>query len=216
MAERSTSRAPRRILRPALGALVLLGLVATLTGAAGGAGTPRADAHGPIVKTAHAPLANCSASDVVISVTLSQHSYRRGQPVKVMVRAHNIGTTTCRYSEGPNVNPGLHSSTAATQVVGPCGTVGMAVYNASGAEVWPGPVAYSCPLLVIGSLGPNQTVHAKGAWDQESYKNEGDGSPTLVPRGRYRVVIDAEDLDQLRPRLTLMAQQRPCPRSGGG
>jgi hypothetical protein len=187
MAEPPTRRALRRN-RPALGALVVAGVIAApgLSTGAGAASTHRAGSHGPIITTGHAPLMNCPAPDVLMTVRLARHSYARGAPVDVSVTVRNVGPTTCHYL-------GSQSGASGVQGIGPCGMFGIVVRNASGANVWPGGLEFGCPLLLSATLAPGQTVHAQGGWDQVNWRHEtghSGGGPPTVPKGRYRMVID--------------------------
>jgi hypothetical protein len=181
-------RGVRRAGLTACGALLAATLaLVTLSGAGAGATTRRhpPPARGPVVKVAHAAFDNCSASDVVMSVSVSQHSFKRGQQVRFTVSVHNVGKVACGYSSLSSQQP------SSVQTMGPCGPIEFAIENAQGSNIWPGVVAYSCPMMLSTNLAPGQTLRAQGVWNQESWQQQNKPASLSreVPRGGYRVVI---------------------------
>ncbi len=65
----------------------------------------------------------------------------------------------------------------------------------TGAAIFPGPVAYHCPLEVGFELDPHSTVTAIGLWDQsESLPLNSPRMPRATvrqaPPGTYSLVVD--------------------------
>jgi hypothetical protein len=111
--------------------------------------------------------------------------------VLVTVRLRNAGATTC----GPVTPRTLPHRQTLT--VGPCGTLSLIVRTTSGAgaAIFPGPIAYHCPLEVGFQLGPHSSATAVGTWDQsESLPQNSPGLPRATvqhaPPGTYRLVVD--------------------------
>jgi hypothetical protein len=63
----------------------------------------------------------------------------------------------------------------------------MDVFDANGVDIWPGPVAYSCPLISEISLAPHGTVTATGSWPKSAVTRS---SNAPAPPGTYRLEID--------------------------
>jgi hypothetical protein len=63
----------------------------------------------------------------------------------------------------------------------------MDVYNAQGADIWPGPIAYSCPMISVVPLAPQATVTATGSWPKSVVTRS---SNAAAPAGNYRLVIN--------------------------
>ena len=62
----------------------------------------------------------------------------------------------------------------------------MSVLNSSGTSIWPGPVAYSCPLMIGARLAPGAEVVATGSWPKLIVTRAGSSQ---APNGTYRLVI---------------------------
>jgi hypothetical protein len=108
--------------------------------------------------------------------SISGLQYSLSQPINVMAVIRNRGSRTCTYS-------GAGSGT----YFGPCGPFPMDVFNKSGVNVWPGPIAPSCPMIGQKELPAGGQVVASGTWPQTIGFRE--GSPAAPP-GRYRLVVD--------------------------
>ena len=77
-------------------------------------------------------------------------------------------------------------------MVGPCGVLSLVVSNALGVNVYPGPVAYSCPDEVGLRLGPHSTATTTGSWNQSEAIGSGESPATVqhAPPGNYRLAVD--------------------------
>jgi hypothetical protein len=62
----------------------------------------------------------------------------------------------------------------------------MTVLNNHGSTVWPGPVAYSCPMIGPTRLAPGTQVIATGTWPKSVVTRSGSRA---APPGSYRVII---------------------------
>lgn len=62
----------------------------------------------------------------------------------------------------------------------------MSVVNSIGTSIWPGPVAYSCPLMIGTRLAPGAQVEATGSWPKLVVTRAGSSQ---APNGTYRLVI---------------------------
>lgn len=154
-----------------LGALI--GAVAVLWLAAG----PSAgSAHGALIKTgpvSFAPSApgGCASADLRATVRVSNLVGGRGVLVTASVRNH--GATACPYEGSPGP----------VQALGPCGVMTIEVLNAHNRDVWPGDIAYMCPLLIAERLAPGALIVATGRWNGTLAAGD------LAPSGRYQLVV---------------------------
>lgn len=152
-------------------------------------GTVAGLAPGTLTRSAHISFENCIARHITLSVTVPRHAFTPSEAVRVTVSLRNTGATTC----GPVTQQAVPSHRPLT--VGPCGTLSLVVRTASGAAIFPGPVAYHCPLEVGFRLDPHSTATAVGTWDQtESLPQKSPGVPRATvrhaPPGAYRLVVD--------------------------
>lgn len=149
------------------------------------ASTHHRRAGAPLVQHGHASFGSCPASGVRMTVTVLDPVVRRGQAVRVVAVVDNVGAAPCRYaSNGPIVS---HGPTPVSYM-GPCGSMPLTVYRPAHHEIWPGAVAYSCPLLVSASLVPAKTLAVTGQWDQALGPHS--GLPPIPPTGKYHLVVD--------------------------
>ncbi len=63
------------------------------------------------------------------------------------------------------------------------------IENARGIDVYPGPDAIGCPALLGPPLAAHATMSTTGNWDQTGGGLRPARIATLVPAGRYRIVI---------------------------
>ena len=103
-------------------------------------GVIHSDGRPVLTKKAFVALGSCPAKDVVMRVTLPRLTYDQSQTVNVRAVVQNVGRVECTYG----------GTGHGDQYMGPCGTFPLSVVDSSGTDIWPGPVAYSCPLI-----GPN-------------------------------------------------------------
>jgi hypothetical protein len=157
--------------------LVALPSAASAAPADQGAVTAPVSAAGGVVKSAHLTLGDCSARNVVMRATMARRSFTASQPVTVTALVSNNGSRPCTFG----------GSTGPHQVIGPCGSFSMDVFNGHGADIWPGPVAYSCPMIGASTLAPHATLTATGSWPKSSVTRT---SNAPAPAGTYRLVID--------------------------
>lgn len=181
-----TIRWARRVVTSALSVAVVFGLAALVPPhVAAAASTRHRNTKGPDVQQGHAAFGTCPASAVHMKVTLLNPVVRRGVAVQVVAAVHNVGGAPCRYSSsGPIVS---HGPTPVS-TMGPCGSMTLAVYRPAHHEIWPGSVAYSCPMLVSAALSPARTVAVTGQWAQELGPHS--GLPPIPPTGKYQLVVD--------------------------
>lgn len=134
----------------------------------------------PEVERGSARFGSCPASAVRWVVTVANPVLGRGQAERVTAVIHDVGPAPCSFSGPP---PGSHE----TATLGPCGVAGLAVERTDGREVWPGPVAYSCPAEFGSALAPGGRLVASGQWGQEVGPDS--GLPARLPAGHYVVVV---------------------------
>ena len=99
-------------------------------------------------------LGTCPFATVDLRVLLARTTYSSFQPVDVLAVARNEGNSVCTYSGAGDGG----------QFIGPCGAFSMSVIDSSGTAIWPGPVAYSCPLMTATRLAPGAQTEATGSW----------------------------------------------------
>jgi hypothetical protein len=133
--------------------------------------------HPDLVKTAHVPLGNCTATDVVMRALIPRLTYSAGQPVTVAVVVHNVGSHTCTFGGTGHRYP---------EYIGPCGAFPLQVFS-GGAPDWPGPIAYSCPLISATTLAPGAQLTATGTWPKAIATRT---ATSRAPAGIYRLTID--------------------------
>jgi hypothetical protein len=130
-----------------------------------------------LVRQASISLGSCSAKDVVMRVAIARSTYVSSQPVDVIAVIRNMGKTFCTYGGTEHGN----------QTIGPCGAFSMTVLNGRGLNIWPGPVAPSCPMIGPTRLAPGARVVASGTWPRSVVTREGSSN---APPGRYRLIIE--------------------------
>jgi hypothetical protein len=158
-----------------LGALLLLP-----TGTTGAA----ASRLGPTTKSAHVAFEDCPAATTVLTVSIPRLSYSARQAVNVTVTLTNTRATACGESS---------TSPPPAQVqnqlnVGPCGQLGLEIFNAKGANVYPGNVALHCPAEFGVELPAHSRLRATSSWNQQASYN----STALAPRGAYRLGVSLQ------------------------
>jgi hypothetical protein len=130
-----------------------------------------------LVRRVAIPLGNCLAPDVIMRATIPRLTFSSSQPVTVSAVVRNEGTHACTYGGAGQRN----------QFIGPCGAFSLQVFSSNGAPVWPGPVAYSCPMIGPTLLAPKAEVEASGTWPK-LLVTRNSTSPARV--GRYRLFVD--------------------------
>jgi hypothetical protein len=130
-----------------------------------------------LVRSASIPLGDCAAKDVVMRVTIARFAYGTSQPVNVVAVVRNRSNRPCTYG----------GSVGRTQSIGPCGALSLQVFDGSGADIWPGPVAYSCPEIGEVALAPKSEVRAIGSWPKIAVTRN---FTAAAPPGHYRLAID--------------------------
>jgi hypothetical protein len=151
----------------------------------GGPGTPR---H-PLVATTvtrsgHISFENCPRRDVVATVSVPARP-TVGKPVPYTVSLHNVSDTPC----GPSGNQRLPFPQPLR--VGPCGILPAVVRNTSGVNIYPGPVAFSCPAEFLVDLPAHAVVTAMGTWPGSQAIGPAPPHVSAAPPGRYRIVVGA-------------------------
>jgi hypothetical protein len=158
---------------------------AALTAPSGGTRTPR---HPPVsttvTRSGHISFENCPERDVVATVSVPARP-TVGKPVTYTVSLHNIGDTSCGSSgnQGPPLPQPLR--------VGPCGNLPAVVRNASGVNIYPGPVAFSCPAEFFVDLPAHAVVTAMGTWPGSQAIGPAPPHVSAALPGRYRIVVGA-------------------------
>jgi hypothetical protein len=117
---------------------------------------------------------------------MARRAYGAGQPVNVIALISNDSSRACTFG-GSGGSGGSRGSGTSHQSIGPCGSLPMDVFDANGVDIWPGPVAYSCPLISEISLAPHGTVTATGSWPKSAVTRS---SNAPAPPGTYRLEID--------------------------
>jgi hypothetical protein len=130
----------------------------------------------PLVKSGRIALGNCSAATVTLRVLIARTSFSSTQPVNVLAVARNEGEVACTYGGSGHGN----------QIIGPCGSFSLNVVDATGTSIWPGPVAYSCPMMTSTHLVPGARVTAFGIWPKRIVSR---ASSVPAPNGTYKLVI---------------------------
>jgi hypothetical protein len=176
-------KGPARRISPAVGLCIVVVASLSLVSAAGALthhATVRhhAKSRSDLVKTAHVPLGNCTATDVIMRALLPRLTYTASQPVTVAVVVHTVGPHACIYGGTGNRYP---------EFIGPCGAFSLQVFGRGGAPVWPGPVAYHCPAISATPLAPGAEATATGTWPKAMVTRS---SSSGAPAGTYRLVID--------------------------
>ena len=159
----------------------LLGILAVLASPRSGAAQARG---GATTKSAHIAFEDCPAATTVLTVSIPRLSYSARQPVEVTVRLANTSDTDCGQSA---------SSPPPVQVpnqlnVGPCGQLGLEIFNAKGANIYPGNVAFPCPAEFGVELVAHGHLRTTTSWNQEASYN----ATTLARRGTYRLSISQQ------------------------
>lgn len=129
-----------------------------------------------LAKTASVALGSCPAKDVVMRVTLPRLTYDQSQTVKVSAVVQNVGRVVCTYD----------GTDHGDQNMGPCGTFPLSVVDSSGANIWPGPIAYSCVMISQTHLAPGKHVLVTGIWPKVVVTSSGSSS---APVGSYQLVV---------------------------
>jgi hypothetical protein len=142
-----------------------------------------------ITRSAHVAFDDCNAQHIVLTVTVAGRAFTPAEPVTYTVRLRNTGAATCGAPLAQHVPQARRSLT-----VGPCGVLSLIVSDALGVNVYPGPVAYSCPDEVGLRLGPHSTTTTTttGSWNQSETIGSGEAPATVhhAPPGEYRLAVD--------------------------
>jgi hypothetical protein len=174
----------------ALGATAIaLGVLAPLTASAS---HPR-HTKPQLTKSAHVAYENCSPKTTILKASINKLSFGLTETVIVHTTLTNTSGVQCGYeaTEPPSVTQPRQL------VVGPCGPIGLQVDNAKGVDVYPGPVAFSCPAEFPASLPAHGTVSGNGEWDHEQYKvyNGLEASSGVAPEqhtGHFTLIVDGK------------------------
>ncbi len=140
-----------------------------------------APASNDVTRSAHIGYLSCPAPTVLLTVTIQARAFAPGQLVTYRVSLHNPSRATCG-------TPGRTFPTSQTMpnfvagLLGACGELSVAIYDAKGTNVYPGPVAYGCPMIVGPSIAPGLTIATTGTWQPAGSRGA----------GRYRLVIDGK------------------------
>jgi hypothetical protein len=139
-----------------------------------------------ITRSAHVTYANCSAQQILLTVTVPRHAFTPTQRVPVTVRLRNTGGTTCGAPLAKGV-PEAHQ----TLTVGPCAALSMVVRSSRGVDLYPGPAVFHCPEETGFQLGPHSTAQTTAYWSQVAYLGPSSDLRTRqAPPGTYRVTVD--------------------------
>jgi len=139
-----------------------------------------------VTRSAHVAFENCSARQIILSVTVPRRAFTPGQPVTYTVRLRNTGSTTCGDQATNGVPQARHRLTVA-----PCGPLTLEVRNARGINVYPGPVVFHCPDETGLQLGAHSEDQTTASWSQAAYLvSSPDTQPPQAPPGSYRITVD--------------------------
>jgi len=139
-------------------------------------GVIHSDSRPVLTKRASIALGSCPAKDVVMRVALSRLTYDQFQTVNVRAVVRNVGRVVCTYG----------GTGHGDQNMGPCGTFPLSVVDSSGTNIWPGPIAYSCPMISQSRLAPGKHVLVTGIWPKAVVTRSGSSS---APLGSYQLVV---------------------------
>jgi hypothetical protein len=148
-----------------------------------------------VTRSAHIAYEGCPAKDVMLSVSVNRHTFVTGQPVSYRVRLHNLSGQRCNVPGAqsppqlPNGNDSSLGGGPLGFLLGPCSPLPVAVDNAKGVDVFPGPEAISCPAILGPSLASHATLSTTGTWDQMEGGLRPARIATPAPVGRYRIVV---------------------------
>jgi hypothetical protein len=142
---------------------------------------PAAPPSGGVTRSAHVGYLDCPAPDVLLTASIQERAFAPGQLVTYRVSVHNLSRATCgtrgrilpTIPTTPNFAEGL---------LGPCGEISVVIYDADGTNVYPGPVAFGCPMILGPSIAPGQSIATTGTWEQTGTRGP----------GSYRLVIDGK------------------------
>jgi hypothetical protein len=158
-----------------------------------------------LTRSAHVPFENCSAKNVTLTVSLPERSFAQPSvtkmPVTYQVMLHNAGDTPC----GRPV-PGL--SLSRSLYVGPCGALSSVVYNAIGANVYPGAAVFACPASNAVYLPAHGTLASTGRWTGYEYLARSPGTAAQLrpaPPGAYHLVIGSVGVGAATARPVILA-----------
>jgi hypothetical protein len=134
-----------------------------------------------VTRSTHIGYLSCPARDVLLTVSIQARAFAPGQLVTYRVSVHNLSRGTCgtpgrtfpTTDTAPNFAAGL---------LGPCGELSVVIYDAEGTNVYPGPLAYGCPMILGPSIAPQQTIATTATWQPAGSRRP----------GRYRLVIDGK------------------------
>lgn len=140
-----------------------------------------APASNDVTRSAPIGYLSCPAPNVLLTVAIQARAFAPGQLVTYWVSLHNLSRATCgtparAFPTSPttqNFVPGL---------LGACGELSAVIYDAKGTNVYPGPVAYGCPMILGPSIAPGQTIATTGTWQLAGSRGT----------DRYRLVIDGK------------------------
>ena len=137
----------------------------------------------PTVVNASGPVAFEGCRNIVATVAVPARSRA---PVRYTVKVANIGSTTCGPPAAP-VRPGLPIVT-----VGACGVLPAVVRNAAGDDIYPGPVAFFCPMEALVDLAAHSSAIATGSWPGTQALGPAPPRVGAAPPGRYRIEVGQE------------------------
>jgi len=156
-------------------AAILVGL-ATVWASASGAATGHRTSKALVQSgTVMAVNEHCEKSALDARVTIPRLEFAPAQVVTVHASIRNVSAEACTFTASPR---------GPSPVMGPCASVSMEIENTNGANVWPGTMPYSCPLLTSFSLPAGGHFAATGSWNQRTAV----GSHQVSP-GRYRLIV---------------------------
>jgi hypothetical protein len=140
-----------------------------------------------LTRSAHVAFEGCNARHVILSVTIARHTFAPAEQVSFTVRLRNTGSTTCGAPLAQHV-----VEAHARLTVGPCGSLPIAVHDAGGVSVYPGPATYFCPNEAGFRLGPRSTARATGSWNQSELlgTTTAPAKPQHAAPGTYQLVVD--------------------------
>jgi hypothetical protein len=135
-----------------------------------------------VTRSGHVAFEGCPTKNIVATVSVPAHP-SVGSPVRYTVTLINDGASLCGPTE-LRVQPARAGLT-----VGPCGILPAVVRNGAGVNIYPGPVAFSCPADWFIDIPAHTSVTATGVWPGSQALGPALPQVSAAPPGRYRIEV---------------------------
>ncbi len=174
--------------------VAIAGAIGLLAGPPGAGAATRATPASPptITRSARVAYLSCHAPGVLLTASIQRAAFAPGQLVTYRVSIRNLSHTACGYANGitATTNPVIGGK----GLLGPCGALSVVIDDERGSQVYPGPIALSCPALLGPGLQAGRTITATGTWNP-SLQIDGVARPGYAPTvrpGVYHMVVDGK------------------------